>query len=151
VWDDVREEVDLELAEMRRLFQEHESLLASAERGEPDGTQVLALAAILHSFYNGCENVFKRIAQEIDHSLPTGEAWHRDLLLAMARPGPDRPAVLPDDLVEALAGYLRFRHAFRHIYTHNLKWSNMAPLVATFRPTYDQLAATLNAFFESAQ
>ena len=69
----------------------------------------------------------------------------------MAHPGPGRPAVLSADLLDTLAGYLRFRHAFRHIYTHNLKWAGMAPLVSACRATYDQLAAALDSFFESAQ
>ncbi len=147
MWDDVQEEVELELSLLRRLFEEHAALLAGVTDQEPGSTQVLALGAILQSFYNGCEEIFKRIAQEIDQEMPSGETWHRDLLASMSRGTAVRPAVISDPLLSALAGYLRFRHAFHHIYTYNLKWANMAPLVRECHETLDRLAAELAAFF----
>jgi hypothetical protein len=35
-------------------------------------------------FYNGFENIFKRIAVELDGGLPDNEFWHRELLDSMA-------------------------------------------------------------------
>ena len=71
MWAEVQEEVELELSLLKRLFQEHAELLAGVSEQEPGSTQVLALGAILQSFYNGCEDIFKRIAQEIDQEMPS--------------------------------------------------------------------------------
>ena len=60
-----------------------------------------------------------------------------------------RPAVISDSLLGTLAGYLRFRHAFHHIYTYNLRWANMAPLVRESRATLDRLAEELAVFFSA--
>ena len=68
---------------------------------------------MLHSFYNGVENIFKRIALELDGQLPNSRTWHRDLLNAMARPGPSRRAVISEELRDHLNEYLNFRHVFR--------------------------------------
>jgi len=149
VWDEVREEVELELSLLHRLFAEHSTLIASVQEREPDTTAILALGAILQSFYNGCENIFKRIAQEIDHAVPTGETWHRDLLAAMARPNSQRPSVISESLLSTLAAYLRFRHAFHHIYTYDLRWSSMASLVLACEQTLSQLEKELGRFLES--
>jgi hypothetical protein len=39
-----------------------------------------SVALNLHSFYSGLEKLFELIAKHIDHSIPEGETWHRDLL-----------------------------------------------------------------------
>jgi hypothetical protein len=36
-----------------------------------------ALASVLHSFYNGLENIFLSIARHVDQQVPTGDRWHR--------------------------------------------------------------------------
>ena len=53
---------------------------------------------MLHSFYTGVENIFKRIALEIDGELPSGDYWHRQLLERMTEPGMSRPAVISAEL-----------------------------------------------------
>ena len=85
-----------------------------------------ALAAMLHSFYTGIENIFKRVAVEIDGEPPTGDFWHRQLLDRMACPRRDRPAVISKTLKDKLRTYLEFRHVFRHAYTFELRWEKMA-------------------------
>ena len=107
----------------------------------------MALAAILHSFYGGVENISKRIALEIDHSVPSGMSSHSGLLDQMARPTDLRPAVISKDLHERLDAYLDFRHVFRHAYAFDLKWRKMRDLVLKCEETLDTLQAELDSFF----
>ncbi len=58
----VREEIGL----VDHLFEEYEELLDKSLRAAPDKVEKAALATILHSFYNGLENIFSTIAREID-------------------------------------------------------------------------------------
>ena len=84
---------------------------------------------MLHGFYTGVENVFKRIAIELDTQRPSGEAWHRRLLDSMSNPGRGRPPVISPELKASLEGYLQFRHVFRQAYSFDLQWGKMAALV----------------------
>jgi hypothetical protein len=56
--------------------------------------EITATASVLHSFYNGLENIFLTIAKGLDESVPSGAKWHRELLMQMADTNPKRGPVL---------------------------------------------------------
>jgi len=150
VWPETKERVDLELGQMQRMLSEHQSLLNSASSGEPGSSEILALAALLHSFYGGVENILKRIAAEIDNEVPNGSRWHSDLLVQVGRKSSNRPALLSESLVGRLAEYLNFRHVFRHAYSFELDWAKMRSLVVHCEETLKWLDRELHEFFEVA-
>lgn len=108
-----------------------------------------ALAAILHAFYNGIENLFKRIAVALDGGSPRTQAWHSTLLDSMKCAGATRPAVITEELGELLHEYLNFRHVFRHAYSFELRWARMKHLVHSSADTLERLEAELDRFLES--
>jgi len=146
-WDEVREQVEVGLAELRDLLTLQRSFLADLHGQEPDSTRMLALSATLHFFYNGVENLFKRIARKIDRAIPKSEAWPLELLTAIAASTPKRPAVISGELKAALLNYLSFRHFVWSGYSHRLKWERMAPLAFGCDATFDRLVAELSTFF----
>jgi hypothetical protein len=119
------------LAELARLRAEIASDRAAMHRCEEDigsvlgmwnvqmpGRPHLALAAVaLHGWYGGLESILERVARALDGTVPSGDAWHRDLLSQTMVEVPSlRPAVLDRDLLPELVGLLEFRHFFRHAY-----------------------------------
>lgn len=143
---DLQEEVQLELALLKQMLDESGSLLRSVTDRRPTHTEILAVAAVLHSFYSGVENIFKRVAASLESNLPRGESWHRDILNSMASETPGRSAVISGDLRKRLKPYLEFRHFFRHAYTFLLKWERMLPLVLDCERTMCLLEADIDAF-----
>jgi hypothetical protein len=149
VWDRLAQQVETELEQLCMLFRTHSGLLSRSRAATPSTDEVPAIAAILHSFYTGVEGIFKRIATEVDGKAPRGEFWHADLLEAMSRHLPQRPAVISRELNESLQEYMDFRHVFRHAYTFELRWPKMAPLVKNLDSTFPRLVQELTAFLHS--
>jgi hypothetical protein len=80
VWDDLRGKWAVERRQFQRLLEHSGPLLQKCALNPPNDHELAALAAMLHSFYNGVENIFKRIAAECYDRPPQGQAWHRELL-----------------------------------------------------------------------
>jgi len=151
VWPELREEIELELAMLRQHLDSFKTLRESTQHREPDRIETMALAGMLHGFYNGVENIFKRVAVHCDGGLPRGEAWHQRLLANMTKAGRRRPIVISKSLRGALVGYLDFRHFFRQAYAFHIEWDKMAPLVAHCEETLTDLEAELRAFLNAME
>ena len=147
--DKLQKQVTVELEQLNHLLETHRPLLNKCTMEEPDRIEISALAAMLHAFYNGIENILKRIAIQIDKDSPRGDFWHRQLLDKMICSTSSRPAVISSSLRDILRDYLYFRHVIRHAYTFDLKWEKMAGLVEGCEKTMRLLEMELNAFFKS--
>jgi len=149
VWDSLRKQVAFERTQLRRLIDTHRPLLEKCATAPPSEIELSALAALLHSFYNGIENIFKRMALELGERLPSSEFWHMHLLDAMAQATPQRPAVLSPELQRRLKEYMEFRHVFRHAYIFNLRWGQMKPLVLRCEETLALVENELDRFLQA--
>jgi hypothetical protein len=148
--DSTKAEIVAELALLNRLLELFDPLLTKVRTVEPDLVETAALGGILQSFYNGAENIFKRIALDVDGSLPTGGSWHSDLLDRMAQPIRNRPAVITMALQDCLWDYLEFRHVFRSAYGYLLRWEKMAHLILGCKDTLRQLETEIRGFLGEA-
>ena len=82
---------------------------------------ISSIALNLHGIYTGIERIFEDIAKEIDHRLPTGDKWHRDLLNQMTVNIPNlRKAVISEESRLILDELRRFRHVVRSAYSFQL-------------------------------
>ena len=136
------------------MLQEHLDLFAELRQAvgqrDPDAVETMALGGMLHGFYNGVENLLKRVALHCDGGLPRGPAWHQRLLDSMGQPSAGRPAVLSGPLLEELGTYLDFRHFFRQAYAFHVRWVKMAPLVSRCEEALKRLAAELSAYLSAS-
>jgi hypothetical protein len=140
---ELQDEIGLEFSQLRSLLDTFSPLLLKVAITPPEAIEIAALAGMLHSFYNGVENILKRIAVHSGENLPASISWHSELLESMAAPGSGRPAVISRDLLERLRSYLGFRHVYRHSYTFQLQWPKMEALVAGVGKTLKDLEASM--------
>ena len=138
---DERAKIEKTVEEIKTRLRKMES--ASAE--DIEDLKVL-VAMRLSLFYTGLENIFQRIAREIDMDEPQGKEWHKDLLEQMGEFRPSRPPVISEETVAALTSVLRFRHRARHIYVFELEPEKTAENGKRVCDLFDPLSAELDAF-----
>ena len=146
MWPDLRDQIAVEEAQLQQLLALHRPLLEKSRSQAPDPIELSALAAFLHSLYTGIENLFRRVAIEIDGGIDKGEGWHRRLLLQMTEERKGRPAVISRGLLDRLQPYLQFRHVFRNAYSFQLQWDKMQPLVLESEEIFRALQTEIAAF-----
>lgn len=147
-WDKFSKQQATEREQLQRLLSGLHGLLTQCRITAPTEIELAALAALLHCFYTGVENIFKRVAVELDGDSVRGDGWHRELLLRMKTPTAYRPALLSVELYDTLNEYLRFRHVFRNAYSFDLDWQKMSPLVLRLEDTFQKLEQALNDFLK---
>ena len=151
MWRKLRKQIAVEREMLGQLLADHQPLLSKCAASAPDRIEVSALAAMLHGFYGGVENIFRRVAIELNEPLPRGQGWHKDLLESMTRPGPQRPALISGVMAETLRGYLEFRHFFRSGYPFQLRWERMAGLVHGCEEALSCLEGDLESFLKATE
>ena len=104
------------------------------------------VAMRLPVFYMGVENIFKRVAQEIDMDEPQGKNWHKDLLQQMSMSRPSRPSVISTKTAAALALTLKFHHRLRNIYVFELDLEKTVENAQQVCNIFDSLSTELNGF-----
>ena len=147
---DLREEIAVELEALETTVNELLALQQDVAHREPTVRENAAAAAFLAQFYNGIENILKRICRYHNVPLPTGETWHTELFLCFCSPEyADMPLLFDGPLAAALAPYRRFRHVAFHSYGFQLDWSRMAEGVANVQTVLEQLTQSLSDYLKS--
>ena len=100
--------------------------------------ELAGVAALLHSFYNGLENVLKQALKSKNIAIPSGSSWHRDVLLAAGR-----ASIISNELVSELSRFLAFRHYFSHAYALDLYPERMVPLVNDAADIFQRFTAEI--------
>jgi hypothetical protein len=136
-----------EVALLQRVTDEVDLALNDFAEAVPPPRELRGIANIVHDFYTGAEHVFEKISATLDGGVPSGSAWHRELLESMALDLPSlRPPVLTRSAVRLLEEFLRFRHLFRNVYGFDLEWERLRPLLSRVPATWGVLRADLMAF-----
>ena len=110
-----------------------------------------SIAKKLADVYNGMENIFKRVAREVDMHLPTGDSWHKDLLTQMTEQRLERPPVISEKTSSRLDDLLKFRHAFNNIYAEELVYEKIEPRAKSIDALFASISQDLNTFADSLE
>jgi hypothetical protein len=141
--------IEFEISEIDLLLESHPHLLEKGEDRKTSGTETLALAALLHAFYNSIENIFLLIARDLDGKVPEGMHRHRTLLDAMSRETRERRAVVSESVKSSLKAYLGFYKLFRNVSTFDFDKRKLAKLAEDLFLVWESLKIDLRAFVKS--
>lgn len=145
---DIRAELD----NLNRLSAEFESIQQLLERpeGEIGFFDKAATGYFLHSFYNGCENIFRLIARFFENDLGP-QTWHRNLLKRMKLEIPGyRPRLIDEKTYTMLNEFRAFRHVFRHCYSFHLDWDRERLIARKYPELWPRFAEQVRDFLREA-
>jgi hypothetical protein len=141
--------LEFEISEIDLFLESYPGLLEKAEDKKTSGTETLALAALLHAFYNSVENIFLLIANEEDGKTPEGIHRHRVLLDTVTRESEKRPRVISEATKISLKAYLGFHHLFRNSSSPDFDKRKLARLAEDLFLVWENLKSDIRAFVRS--
>lgn len=103
--------------------------------------ELAGVAALLHNFYNGIENILKQILVSKNVVVPEGKSWHKDLLETVTT-----KEIISNECKNYLGQYLAFRHFFSHAYALDLYPDKMEPLVENSEIVYSLFKKEIEKF-----
>lgn len=107
-----------------------------------------AMGTYLMNFYNGIENILKRISKEYYQIMPKGESWHKELLVLSANPPQGKIALFNQQIIERLYPYRNFRHRFVSGYGFQLKAEKMLELVDNIQVLWNDIRKAISEFWD---
>lgn len=141
--------INFEIQQIDELFISYNELFEKSRVEEPSLIELTAIGSVLHSFYNGIENIFKTIGKNIDGKLPVGHHWHSELLQQMSKDTNNHYSVISEGLKGRLSEYLAFRHFYRNSYSFFLKWNELKKLADPVISVWSESKAELKTFMDS--
>ena len=139
----IKEQIKFKINDIDKLFSEYELIFEKIKGEKPDLFDITILGSVLHSFYNGIENIFEIIAKNIDGNVPAGNKSHQELLHQMASENEKRNEIINENLYYKLREYATFRHFYRHAYSFQLNWDIMKPLIDDIHKIWKEVKISL--------
>ena len=109
------------------------------------------IAKNLVDCYRGMENIFRRIALDVDLRMPDGSRWHKELLTQMKESHAERQPVISEVTFEVLEELLEFRHVFNNIYGEELVYERTEKNAKQVGELFNTLFKELDAFVASLE
>jgi hypothetical protein len=141
----LKAKLSFEISQIDKLIGDSKPLLKLCEEKIPDYIEISAAALLLHSFYNGVENILTLIFKSYKEEV-IGEKWHTELLNKAFVPNAGRQQIFKNELRESLEEYLKFRHFIRHAYGFQLEWQVMEDLVKRIENVWNNVKEDINGF-----
>ena len=120
----IKAKIDYEISQIDELLDKSQVLMSLCKNKEPDFVEITAIGGILHSFYNGLENIFMLIGKSLQFDFKSSSQWHRNLVDLMFA----QEDFLPSDFRLLFTEYMGFRHFYRHTYGYTIKWEKCSHL-----------------------
>lgn len=146
----LKADIQEELSKLTRVFEEFKPFIPKLEcnDNEVSNYDKMVVGYLLHSFYNGCENIFRSVARFFENDIGS-HSWHKDILKRMTLDIEGyRPRFISHDLYRYLDDFRGFRHRFRHSYSFELDWEREKVVAKKMEPALTLLHRDKAMFFE---
>ncbi|GAB1350973.1 hypothetical protein MASR1M107_31880 [Ignavibacteriales bacterium] len=144
--DEQLEPIRIEVETIENILNEINGIIREYSDSEPDIRIKAALASFIAQFYNGVENIMKRIMKINGRTLPKGENWHAELFNQFIESDdPNTPVLFrgPDVLINKKLR--KFRHIVYHGYSFRLEYELMKSNVMGLQDSFKSFVQNLKA------
>lgn len=107
-----------------------------------------AMGTYLMNFYNGIENILKRISKEYYSIMPKGDSWHKELLVLSYNAPEGKIPIFDQGIVEKIIPYKNFRHRFVSGYGSQLKGEKMLELIDNVESLWNDIKRAVSEFLD---
>lgn len=122
------------------------------QAGHPDlysaAVHAESMVTNIQSVYTQFESILKTLANTVDGYSPSGDAWHRDLLLQASASDTDRPAMIGACTAEGMGELLKFRHAVRNVYASTLRHDEVFRNLAILQTVAPAFVSDIERFID---
>jgi len=147
--DELREEIEIELESMAEMVRESVQLCRDVGDGTPTMREKTAAGGFLAHFYNGVENILRRISRFYAVPLPEGGNWHVRLFRQFCEPDGHLPLLFDETLAAKIGPFRSFRHMFFHTYGFQLDWQRMRTGIGQIEDIFWDFRNVVLLFLES--
>ena len=147
----LKQKIIYEITQIEKLIGDAKPLFDLCKNKQPDFIEISAAALVLHSFYNGIENILIMIIKNYEGQLPNSSKWHMELLEKAFISNENRKQVFVNNLQATLEEYMKFRHFVRHTYGYKLKWDQMEDLIIGINDFWNNIKENIINFMENSE
>lgn len=143
-------EIQIELGYLDNTVNEIIALNQQIGINDPSVWEKTAAASFLSQFYNGIENILKRISLFNDIQLPSGENWHIELFERFIESSSlPLPILFDSSLAKELRMYRKFRHVVIHSYGFQIDWERLKTGIERLSTVYTNFQIALKDYLRS--
>lgn len=136
------QELRTDLAALDARANELSDFSAGATAEASTRNAAIIAAVNIHAWYTALETAFERVARLLDETVPSGPAWHNELVAQMSVQIPGVRAALVDaEFQLELEEIRKFRHFFRNAYVLEFDATRIRELSAQVSRIHPQLRA----------
>lgn len=132
-------DIAIELEYLDKTVKDIGGLLDITNNRENNVYDSAASAMLISQFYNGIENILKRIIKISNINLPIGGNSHIEMFLRFTEKNntTDLPILFTNNIIDGFTIIRRFRHFARHGYAYHIEWEKLKEGMLTVPGLYN--------------
>jgi hypothetical protein len=136
--EELNNQIELEILDLNLTVDYIKELYGNIGKTEPDAFQKAAITQFVAQFYNGIENILKKVCKYRQISLPYGANSHIELFnMFVSNNNDNNPILFPDMILDDFIGIRKFRHFAIHGYAFKINWEYIKSSVSRIADIFD--------------
>lgn len=144
----LQEEITTELNSLDIIFGDIVNFPQFIENKDVNNYDKAAVALLLSQFYNGVENILKRILNFFSIKIPKSDDYHIEIINNFKIGHNNLPIIFTDENIEGFTILRRFRHYVFYGYSFTLDWDRLKLAIILLPKIYNSFKNNLFIFLE---